>query len=178
MGYTHEDSDLKNIFDVFGKFASNLQQEDDGEKRWLLAHCSNPKLRDMVDKITLTMLHVLDAVGRLGTTNGITLSKAYGFPKGTVSKSCKRLAALGLIRTEALPGNKKELHFRITPLGEELFELHAELHRRMESGAVKLLERYSPEELRLVAGFMEDMLHFQTTYLEENKAEAGPASDK
>ncbi|WP_286154941.1 hypothetical protein [Bacillus sp. FJAT-27264] len=36
------------------------------------------------------MLHVLDAIGQLEAVNGITISKQFGFPKGSVSKITRK----------------------------------------------------------------------------------------
>src|SRR5215469_10751602 len=42
-------------------------------------------------------------------------------PRGTVSKITRSLVTSNLITQEALPKNKKEKVFRLTPLGKELF---------------------------------------------------------
>ncbi len=79
--------------------------------------------------MTLVMLHVLDAIGRLEPVNSITISKDTNIPKGTVTKIIPKLISKKFITKESLPNNKKEYLFRITPLGKELFNLHEVMHK-------------------------------------------------
>ncbi|CAH0119947.1 hypothetical protein PAE9249_02456 [Paenibacillus sp. CECT 9249] len=41
-------------------------------------------LEPLLKDITVTELHIADAIGRLEPVNGITVSKQSGIPKGTV----------------------------------------------------------------------------------------------
>lgn len=157
MNYEHKEPLIQEVIDSFTKLAHRIQAEDDGEQQWLLAHCTNPVLTVILQDISAMMLHVLDAIGKLGPVNGITISKQFGFPKGTISKVTKKLAAKQLIQTEALPGNKKEIIFRMTPLGQELFHLHARLDQHIEASAIRFMNKYPPEQLRLIASFIQDM---------------------
>lgn len=47
--------------------------------------------------ITVTELHIADAIDRLEPVNGITVSKQSGIPKGTVSKIKRRLVFCQLL---------------------------------------------------------------------------------
>lgn len=146
------------IISLFTEIGQRYQQEDDDEKAWLIKHCANPVLAQILEDTTVLMLHVLDAIGRLEPVNGITISKQFGFPKGSVSKVTRRLVAQKLIRTETLPNNKKEILFRMTPLGEELFQLHQALHEEIEKGVFGFLQRYSSDELRFLIRVLKDGL--------------------
>ncbi|WP_091216141.1 MarR family transcriptional regulator [Paenibacillus sp. BC26] len=155
MKHTHDEQLLQDVFEAFRQFAIKIQQEDDDEAAWLLSQCSDDaEVRTILKEMTPMMLHVLDGIGKLGAANGSMLSSRFGFPKGTVSKVTKRLAALGLIAIETLPGNKKELHFRITQIGETIYRLHERLDERIKLGAVRFSADYSPEQLIFVRDFM------------------------
>ncbi|NUU59344.1 hypothetical protein [Paenibacillus agri] len=67
-----------------------LQQEDDEETAWMLEHTDIPVLKDLIKELTIIMLHVLDAIGQLEPVNGITISKQFGFPKGSVFKNTRK----------------------------------------------------------------------------------------
>jgi DNA-binding MarR family transcriptional regulator len=95
-------------------------------------------------------LRVIDAIGRLEPVNGITISAQFHIPKGTVSKVTRRLIASKLVSAESLPNNRKEVLFRLTPLGRELFEVYRAFDEQMERGFIQFLRRYSAEELRLL----------------------------
>jgi DNA-binding MarR family transcriptional regulator len=102
------------------------------------------------------MLRVLDAVGRLEPVNGITISTHHQIPKGTVSKVTRRLIAKRLISSETLPNNKKEILFRLTPLGRAVFDLHRVFDEQMERGFTRFLRRYDASELTLLVRVLHD----------------------
>ncbi|GIP32523.1 MarR family winged helix-turn-helix transcriptional regulator [Paenibacillus sp. J2TS4] len=160
---------ITEVMGLFEQIGKRMQTEDDEERRWLIQHCTDPALDKLLKDMTVMELHVVDAIGRLEPVNGITISKTFGIPKGSVSKITRRLAARGLIQTENLPNNKKEILFRTTPLGQELFELHQALHRQMERGVVRFLQKYGSDELDLVARILKDAL--ETSFLQPNEEE-------
>jgi DNA-binding MarR family transcriptional regulator len=144
------------VLALLGKVTEQFQSEEHENWQWLAQHSSNPLIVEILRDSTLTGLRVLNAIGRLEPVNGITISAQFRIPKGTVSKVTRRLIAQNLISTEFLPKNKKEILFRLTPLGRELFEVHRAFDAQMERGFVRFLQRYPPDELRLLARVLQD----------------------
>jgi DNA-binding MarR family transcriptional regulator len=130
--------------------------ENESSWQWFAQHSSNQRMVDLMRESTATTLRVLDAIGRLEPANGITISEQFHIPKGTVSKITRRLIAKDLITQEALPKNKKEILFRLTPLGKELFEVHRAFDEQMERGFLSFLQRYNADELRLLTRVLHD----------------------
>jgi DNA-binding MarR family transcriptional regulator len=124
--------------------------------RWIAEHSSNPQVVEILQDATPTTLRVLDAIGRLEPVNGITIATHHHIPKGTVSKITRRLIAQKLISTESLPNNKKEVLFRLTPPGREIFEVHRAFDEQMERGFIQFLRRYDADELRLLVRVLRD----------------------
>lgn len=124
--------------------------------RWIMQHSPNPLVVELLRDSTATTLRVLDAIGSLEPVNGITIAAQYRIPKGTVSKITRRLIAQRLISTESLPNNKKEILFRLTPLGREMFEVHRAFDEQMERGFIGFLRRYDTDELRLLVRVLRD----------------------
>jgi DNA-binding MarR family transcriptional regulator len=144
-------------------------------KQWMARNIANPAVAELLHDTTILGLRTLDAIGRLEPVNGITISKQFGIPKGSVSKITRRLIARNLVTKTALPNNKKEVLFQLTPLGKELFVAHRAFDRQMEQGFVQFLGRYNADELGLVARMLRDLsvtswLGLKTT-LEEPETE-------
>ncbi|MHA2856523.1 winged helix DNA-binding protein [Paenibacillus lautus] len=135
-----------------------FQAEDDEERQWMIQRCDQPEIIELLKEMTVTMLHVVDAVGRLEPVNGITISKQFGIPKGSVSKITKRLVYKEILHMENLPDNKKEIIFTLTPAGREIFKLHGALHKQMDLGISRFLRRYSEDELRFLNRSMQDTI--------------------
>jgi DNA-binding MarR family transcriptional regulator len=143
---------------LLGKVTERFDPEDNEEWRWIAQHACNPHVVEIMQDSTATTLRVIDAIGRLEPVNGITISARYNIPKGTVSKVTRRLIAQELITTEYLPNNKKEILFRLTPLGRELFEVHRAFDEQMERGFNAFLRRYDASELRLFIRVLQDAI--------------------
>ncbi|GAS83871.1 MULTISPECIES: MarR family transcriptional regulator [Paenibacillus] len=146
------DEVLEAVKDIQIKF----QAEDDEEKEWLLQNSPNPEVQELVEDMTVTMLHVLDAIGTLEPVNGITISKQFGFSKGTVSKITKRLVQKNIILPEYLPDNKKEVLFRVSERGQDIYRLHQAMHQQIDLGANRFLQRYTEDELQFIVHALRD----------------------
>lgn len=149
---------IKKLIEMIPQLQKQFQSEDDEEKEWLIQNCSNPLIIDFLQDSTVMMLHVIDAIGQLEPVNGTTISKQFGIPKGSVSKITRKLVQQEIIRTEFLPDNKKEVLFLTTPLGKEIFDLHLALHKQMNKGINRFLQRYNTDELLFIIQAFEDTL--------------------
>lgn len=170
---------LEAVRDIQIKF----QAEDDEEKEWLLHNSPNPEVQEIVQEMTVTMLHVLDAIGTLEPVNGITISKQFGFSKGTVSKITKRLVQKNIILPEYLPDNKKEVLFRMTKLGQDIYRLHQAMHQQIDLGANRFLQRYTEDELQFLVHALRDTAHTSWFHSEKDgpsmvTSEEGPYPDE
>jgi len=63
-----------------------------------------------------------------------------------------------VVNKESLPNNKKEVLFRTTPLGHELFLAHRAFDEHMERGFVRFLQKYSAEELNFLIRLLQDVV--------------------
>jgi len=66
------------------------------------------------------------------------------------------LIAKKLIKAESLPNNKKEILYRTTSLGMELFQAHRAFDEQMEKSFIQFLERYKEDELRFLVRVLRD----------------------
>jgi len=144
------------ILALLAKMTERFDSAENEEWRWLIEHSPRPLIVEILRDSTPMALRVIDAIGRMEPVNGITISERYRIPKGTVSKITRRLIAQGLISHERLPNNRKELLFRLTPLGRDLFDLHRTFDERMERGFIQFLQRYDAATLRLLVGVLRE----------------------
>jgi len=54
------------------------------------------------------------------------------------------------VRKAQLNDNKKEVYFRLTPVGKKLFAAHHEIHSKERQRMYEFLERYSESELEFI----------------------------
>ncbi|MBW5448941.1 winged helix DNA-binding protein [Cohnella sp. CFH 77786] len=144
---------------------------EDEERRWMMTNTSDVVVIDFLKEATVLMLHVVDAIGESEPVNGVTISKRFGIPRGSVSKITRRLAEQGIIQAESLPDNKKEVLFRLTPTGRQIFMLHQMLHAHIDGNVREFLGQYDLDQIRFLARCMKDMAEASWVRLEEDKVE-------
>jgi DNA-binding MarR family transcriptional regulator len=134
------------------------QEREDQERLWKLAQTKGKVWADLLQSMTVTALHVLDAIGEHEPINGIQIARQLTITKGTVSKITKKLLEQQLIFTERLPNNRKDIYFRLAQEGREIFLWHQQLHPQLEEQGKQFLSRYSVDELQLLVRFFQDYL--------------------
>ncbi|MBW7454989.1 winged helix DNA-binding protein [Paenibacillus sepulcri] len=162
---------IKKLIETIPKLHKRFQSEDDEEKEWLIRNCDNPAIIDFLQESTVMMLHVIDAIGHLEPVNGASISRQFGIPKGSVSKITRKLVQQQIIRTEYLLDNKKEVLFHTTPLGKEIFQLHQGLHKQMNIGITRFLQKYDEAELIFLIRGFEDTLQASWVNSEPGESE-------
>ena len=161
------------IVDIMALLAAATHQVESQQNeswQWLAeASSRDPLLLHALGEMTITSLRVIDAIGRLEPVNGIGISMHSGLPKGTVSKVTRRLIRQNLVNGAHRLPNHKEIYFRLTRRGRELFTVHQAFDNQMERGIVRFLERYRPDELRLLVRVLREAS--ETSFLSLGVAE-------
>jgi DNA-binding MarR family transcriptional regulator len=148
---------------LLSKVAEKLGPENRETRDWMAQYSPNPRVARILQESTLLTMRVLVAVGRLEPVNGVTISKEFRIPKGTVSKAARRLIAEKLVKREGLPNNRKEVLFRLTPLGKQLFDVNRAFDEQMERGFTRFLRRYDAKQLAFLTQVLQDTV--ETSFL-------------
>ena len=128
--------------------------------------------QEMLTKLTESMCleeysysetHCIDYIGKTELPNVTKIADNMQMTRGAISKMTKKLLAKGLIEKYSLVSNKKEIYFRLTESGLELYKEHEKRHKLWEQRDSRFLERYSPEEMEIITKFMKEF----NLYLEE-----------
>lgn len=147
---------IAQILALLAAAAHKVESEQNESWQWLAEHSHDPLLLQALREMTVTSLRVIDAIGRLEPVNGITISLHSGLPRGTVSKVTRRLIAQNLVSGAHQLRNHKEIFFRLTRRGRELFTVHRTFDEQMERGIARFLERYQLDELRLLVRVLQE----------------------
>lgn len=134
------------------------EERDDQERLLALVKTKGQAWVDLLQSLSVTALHVLAAIGEHEVINGIQIARQLDITKGAVSKIARKLLEQQLICKEMLPNNRKDIYFRLTDQGREVFLWHQELHPQLEEQGKRFLSRYSIDELQLLARFYQDYL--------------------
>ena len=147
------------IMALLGRVSEKFEPESAEAWAWMARRAADPAVAELLlHDLTITSARVLDQIGAGEPVNGITIARQSGVPRGTVSKTARRLIAQRLVETERLPDNRKEVLFRLTPLGRQVFEIHRAFDLAMAAGFAQFLRRYDAEELSFLIRLLNDLL--------------------
>ncbi|MEK3852598.1 MarR family transcriptional regulator [Paenibacillus sp. FSL R7-0340] len=145
---------VQHVYDLLIKMNHQLEQHQQRESMTILEEIHEHF--DGIASLNLTDVHVIDCIGRHEPINVTTLADRIELSKGTVSKVSTKLLKEGWIRRTQLNDNKKEIYFRLTPLGKRLFLVHERLHVKVQQQLFQFLNRYSSEELNVLKRLLSD----------------------
>jgi DNA-binding MarR family transcriptional regulator len=153
-----QDNQVQEIMVLLSQVSEKFEPGENEMKQWIMQNFHSPVINEVLQDSTLMTLRVLNVIGQSEPVNGINISKQSHIPKGSVSKITRRLIAKKLIIRESLPNNKKEILFRTTPLGKEIFLAHQAFDQKMEKGFKKFLKKYTSEELHFIIRVLQDFV--------------------
>lgn len=149
------------VIDLGGRVIARFTEDDADEQAHMRRLCS-PDAQRALDQMSVEMLHLLGSIPSSDedalSINVVGLSQRTGIPKGTVSKRLQRLTEIGVVTRHQIPGNRKEVHLRATPLGEEVQAAHRSLHEQMGDVLGVFLKRYSADDLGVLHRVLGELL--------------------
>ena len=116
-----------------------------------------------LEEYSYSETHCIDYIGKGELPNVTKIAEHMQMTRGAISKMTKKLLSKGLIDKYTLESNKKEVYFRLTESGTELYKEHEKRHKLWEQRDSKFLERYSSEEIEIITKFMREF----NSYLED-----------
>ena len=75
--------------------------------------------------------------------------------RGAISKLTKRLEQRGLIESYKNPNNKKEVYFRLTEAGQQIYQTHEELHKEFQRRDQEVFDNITEDEFKSMMRFAE-----------------------
>jgi DNA-binding MarR family transcriptional regulator len=102
-------------------------------------------------------VHLLEAIKTREGANVGELARHLGMTSGAVSQLTRKLLDKGLVESYKKPGNRKEVFFRLTALGEQVREGHQRHHENMVSVMREFMIRLDQKETQMIFDFL-DML--------------------
>ncbi|MGZ9583069.1 MarR family transcriptional regulator [Paenibacillus marinisediminis] len=78
---------------------------------------------------TFMEVHCIDFIERMQDANVTKLANAFQVTRGAISKVTKRLIETGAIERYQKPENKKEIYFKLTDIGREIYWEHEKMHQ-------------------------------------------------
>jgi len=111
-------------------------------------------------------IHCIDFIGKIENPNVTKISENMNMTRGAISKICKKLLNSKLIDKYKKPENDKEIYFKLTKSGEELYKRHEIKHKQWEERNNNFFKNVDREEQEIVASFLKKFNNFLDKIIE------------
>lgn len=120
-----------------------------------LVWLNKSKLEASLNEHQSSEVHCIEYIGKHTDPNVTRLASALYMTSGAISKIMKKLIRKGLVESYKKPDNKKEIYFRLTKQGADVYRIHEELHKEFRERDRAVFEQVTAEQFDGMLRFME-----------------------
>ncbi|HDR6317150.1 MULTISPECIES: MarR family transcriptional regulator [Bacillus] len=100
-------------------------------------------------------VHCIEYIENNSDSNVTQLAEAFYVTRGAISRMTKKLINKDLIESYQKSENKKEIYFRLTEQGKEIYKIHEELHNEFQQRDKAVFEQVTEAEFDSIINFVE-----------------------
>ncbi|MFR3567589.1 MAG: MarR family transcriptional regulator [Paraclostridium sordellii] len=113
------------------------------------------KMEESLKEYKSSEVHCIEYIGSNVDTNVTKLSEYFYMTRGAMSKLTKKLIKKGVIESYQKPDNKKEIYFRLTEQGKEVYKIHEKLYKEFQDRDKAIFEQVTEEQFDSMLNFIE-----------------------
>lgn len=113
------------------------------------------KMEESLKEYKSSEVHCIEYIGSNVDTNVTKLSEYFYMTRGAMSKLTKKLMKKGVIESYQKPDNKKEIYFRLTEQGKEVYKTHEKLHKEFQDRDKAIFEQVTEKQFDSMLNFIE-----------------------
>ncbi|MGS4992528.1 MarR family transcriptional regulator [Bacillus cereus] len=100
-------------------------------------------------------VHCIEYIENNADSNVTQLAEAFYVTRGAISRMTKKLIQKGLVESYQKSENKKEIYFKLTEQGKEIYKIHENLHKEFQERDKAVFEQVTEEEFNSIISFVE-----------------------
>lgn len=113
------------------------------------------KMEDSLKGYTSSEVHCMEYIEKNKDSNVTKLADSFYMTRGAISKLTKKLIKKELIESYKKSDNKKEIYFRLTEKGREVYDIHEKLHNEFSERDRVVFEQVTDEQFNSMLQFVE-----------------------
>lgn len=145
------------FIDIPGGFIMNKREQVLVNFRELinkLAWFNKLKMEECLKEYKSVEVHYIECIGSHSESNVTKIAEVLYMTRGAISKMTKKLENKGLIESYQKPDNKKEIYFRLTKSGQEIYDIHEKLHKEFNDRDSIVFEDITEEQFDNMLAFL------------------------
>jgi|SRR5579875_2704724 len=115
---------------------------------------NKPELESVLNGYTLNEIQLIENIALIPNANVTKLASASYMTRGAISKLTKKLIAKNIIESYQNAKNKKEIYFRLTTKGQQIHNVHQELHRSFLERDKEVFQNMTDDEFDTIFRFI------------------------
>ncbi|TKH16502.1 MarR family transcriptional regulator [Bacillus wiedmannii] len=120
-----------------------------------LVWLNKDKMEEGLKGFKSSEVHCIEYIENNADSNVTQLAEAFYVTRGAISRMTKKLIQKGLIESYQKSENKKEIYFRLTEKGKEIYKIHEDLHKEFQERDKAVFEQVTEEEFDSIISFVE-----------------------
>jgi DNA-binding MarR family transcriptional regulator len=134
-----EDQVLRGLRDVLNKMG------------WL----NRLKMEESLKGYKSSEVHCIEYIGRNEDPNVTKLAESFFMTTGAISKLTAKLINKGVIESYKKPENRKEIYFRLTEKGHDIYKIHEQLHAEFQNRDKAVFQPVTEEQFDSMLRFVD-----------------------
>ncbi|MDA2430265.1 MarR family transcriptional regulator [Bacillus cereus] len=120
-----------------------------------LVWLNKDKMEEGLKGFKSSEVHCIEYIENNADSNVTQLAEAFYVTRGAISRMTKKLIQKGLVESYQKSENKKEIYFRLTEQGKEIYKIHENLHKESQERDKAVFEQVTEEEFNSIISFVE-----------------------
>ena len=120
-----------------------------------LVWLNKDKMEEGLKGFKSSEVHCIEYIENNADSNVTQLAEAFYVTRGAISRMTKKLIQKGLVESYKTSENKKEIYFRLTEQGKEIYKIHENLHKEFQERDKAVFEQVTEEEFNSIISFVE-----------------------
>jgi len=104
---------------------------------------------DILADYTFTEMHCIDAIGKIENPNVTKIAQTMNLTKAAISKMIKKLLNKNAIEIYKNPENKKEIYYKLTLIGWDVYNKHLTIHENWCNKDEIFFKQFDENELKI-----------------------------
>ncbi|CDN35856.1 MarR family transcriptional regulator [Bacillus cereus] len=120
-----------------------------------LVWLNKDKMEEGLKGFKSSEVHCIEYIENNANSNVTQLAEAFYVTRGAISRMTKKLIQKGLVESYQKSENKKEIYFKLTEQGKEIYKIHEDLHKEFQERDKAVFEQVTEEEFDSIISFVE-----------------------
>lgn len=120
-----------------------------------LVWLNKDKMEEGLKGFKSSEVHCIEYIENNADSNVTQLAEAFYVTRGAISRMTRKLIQKGLVESYQKSENKKEIYFRLTEQGKEIYKIHEDLHKEFQERDKAVFEQVTEEEFDSIIRFVE-----------------------